>query len=232
VSNDDSAAALWSGRQRRSAKKTSPLRATAAPAPVIELVAVESLRPTQVAVGMRAVTWKRRKLEARVGKGKPIDKILSGRPLPAVRGPGRELYIVDNHHFGLALWQAEVESVYARVIEDCSALAPQSFWRHMEGAGRLYPFDENGERISPSRLPTWLHALRHDPFRDLAWQVREAGGFAKVATPFAEFRWATFFRHHISLATVRRNHEACVRKAMKLCRAREAAHLPGYIAAH
>lgn len=191
-------------------------------------VPLESLRPTQMAVGMRSVSRKRRKLESRVGKHKQIEKILISRPIPAVRGPGGALFIIDHHHFGLALWQAEVESAYAHVIDDISRLSPAAFWRRMEADGRLYPYDEAGQRIEPSLLPTWLHALRHDLFRDLAWDVREAGGFQKVAVPYAEFRWANFFRERIALSTLRRDHKNALRKALKLCRSKDAAHLPGY----
>ncbi len=192
------------------------------------LVGIDNLRPTQMAVGMRSVKHKRRRLEGRGAKA--IAKLLNGRPIPAVRGPGDELYIIDNHHFGLALWHAEVESAFARVIDDKSSLSPISFWRQMEAEGRLYPFDEEGRRVEPSSLPQGLHELRHDPYRDLAWEVREAGGFIKARIAYAEFQWANFFRDHIRQGIVRRNHDAAIEKALKLCRSHEAASLPGYIA--
>ena len=195
----------------------------------VVVVPVEALRPTQMAVGMRAVTFKRRKFESRVTHRKQARKVLSDKPIPTVRGPGGELFMIDNHHFGLALWQAEVDRAYARIIDDRSGLDVDQFWRSMEADGCLYPYDEDGRRIDPSRLPIWLHALRHDPYRDLAWAVREAGGFRKVRRPFAEFHWANYFRGHIALSTVRRNHEMAVRRALKICRLPGAAQLPGYL---
>ena len=193
-------------------------------------VQIESLRPTQMAVGMRSVKFKRRRLESRSAKS--IRKFLNGRPIPAVCGPGGELFIIDNHHFGLALWHAEVDGAYARIIDDKSALSPAAFWKRMEIEGRLYPYDEEGRRVAPDRLPLGLHELRHDPYRDLAWEVREAGGFVKSKVPYAEFRWANFFRESIGLSTVRRNYDAAIDRAMKLCRSKEAASLPGYIGRH
>ena len=190
-------------------------------------VPLDSLRPTQMSVGMRSVKHKRRRLESRSAKS--FERLLTGRPIPAVRGPGGELFIVDHHHFGLALWHAEVEHAWARVIDDKSRLSPAVFWRRMEAEGRLYPYDEEGRRIAPTALPLGLHELRHDPYRDLAWEVREAGGFVKSQIAYAEFHWANFFRQRIRLATVRRNHEAAVEKALRIARSRAAAKLPGYI---
>jgi hypothetical protein len=182
-----------------------------------------------MAVGMRAVTYKRRRIEERYGR-KKLERVLSDRPIPTVRGPGGCLFIIDNHHFGLALWQAEVRTAFAQIIDDCSHLNPLTFYRRMEAKGRLYPFDERGERVAPSRLPTWLHALRHDPYRDLAWSVREAGGFRKVKVPYTEFLWADHFREHIPLSLVRRDYNASIARALKLASSPNARCLPGWIA--
>lgn len=180
-----------------------------------------------MAVGMRSVKHKRRRLERRTRKS--LAKLLDGRPIPAVRGPDNDLFIIDNHHFGLALWHAEVEQAYARVIDDKSALRPSEFWNWMEAEGWLYPYNEEGRRVSPGDLPHRLHELRHDPYRDLAWEVREAGGFRKARVPYSEFRWANFFREHIGAATVRRNYEAAIEQAMQLCESPLASSLPGYV---
>lgn len=196
------------------------------------LMPIEMLRPTQMAVGMRSVKCKRRKIEDRVDQRKRLQKTLTRRPIPVVRGAGEELFMVDHHHFGLALWQAEVETAYVRVIEDISSLGEAAFWRQMEADGRVYPYDEEGRRIRPEHLPHRLHGLRDDPFRDLAWEVREAGGYQKTRIPYAEFQWANLFREHIKLASARRRTASAFERAMRLCRSREAAGLPGYLRAH
>lgn len=194
---------------------------------VIVRVPIDALRPTQTSVGMRSVKRKQLKIRDRGQRG--LDKVLRARPIPAVRGPGGELFIIDHHHFGLALWQADVSDVYARVIADRSRVSQPVFWRRMEADGRLYPFDERGERIRYDRLPAHLSELRHDPYRDIAWQVREAGGFEKSPIPYAEFRWANFFRERIPLARVRGDFDAAVGRAKRLSRCRSAADLPGYL---
>lgn len=219
-----------SSRQASPAPKTAD-NDSATQACDIKLVGIETLRPTQMAVGMRSVTHKRSKLDGVIGRRKQIEKLLSKRPIPVVRGPGRELFVIDHHHFGLALWQAQIDKAYIRVVDDLAHIPQAAFWRRMEAAGRLYPFDENGQRVEPWSLPPWLHSLRHDVYRDLAWEVREAGGFRKVATPYAEFRWADFLRDRISLPAIRRDYEAARASALRLCRTKAAAGLPGFAGA-
>jgi hypothetical protein len=189
---------------------------------------LDLLRPTQMAVGMRSVERKLQKIEKRADKPKKIEKVLQHRPIPAVYGPGGGLFIVDHHHFGMALTLAEIESAYVRIIADASDVSRAAFWRHMEADGRLHLYDERGQRVPPSLLPETLGDLRHDPFRDLAWDVREADGFFKVAEPYAEFRWANFFRSRIPSSIIRHDPKSALRTALKLCRSREAARLPGY----
>lgn len=194
-----------------------------------QIIRIEQLRPTQMAVGMRAVTFKRRKLEHRATKRRPLKKLALERAIPAIRGPGGEVFMVDNHHFGLAMWQAEQRKAQVVILGDLAHLSNDEFWSQMESSGLLYPFDESGNRVDPEELPLWLHSLRHDPFRDLAWSVREAGGFRKVRVPFVEFRWANYFRNHIPLECLRDSYSSAVRKAMKLSRSSDAKRLPGYV---
>ena len=97
----------------------------------------------------------------------------------------------------------------------------------MEAEGCLYPFDEEGRRIKPSRLPARLAGLRADPYRDLAWSVREAGGYDKGTRPYSEFAWADYFREQISERAIDRDYDAAVAKAVQLARRKDAAGLPG-----
>jgi len=41
--------------------------------------------------------------------------------------------------------------------------------------------------------------LAYDPYRSLAWIVREHHGYIKNNAPFSEFKWANFFRTRILL---------------------------------
>jgi len=193
------------------------------------LVPVDRLRPTQAAVGMRTVAAKRQNVERRREDSARIEKFLTKRPIPAVKGPGRHLYIIDHHHLGLALWQAEIQWAVIELVDDLSHLRLPAFWERMVDAGTLHPFDEQSRPIHPSRLPKRLGDLRHDPYRDLATSVRQGGGFLKSTVPYSEFSWANHFRERIPLEMIEDDYGRAVRRAMALARKREAATLPGFL---
>jgi hypothetical protein len=70
--------------------------------------------------------------------------------------------------------------------------------------------------------------LKRDAHRDLAWSVREAGGFMKSDLPYAEFRWAQFLRSRIPRTSVLRDFEYAHDRGMMLARSQAASHLPGF----
>ena len=193
------------------------------PAPLAEF------RPTQMAVGMRAVAAKRVKVERRTESARKLRKYLEKRPVPAILGPDGGYHIIDHHHLSLALWQSDVDEAFVTVIGDLSHLSKQGFLQKMSADRLLHSYDADGRRVCPTRLPASLGELKCDSYRDLAWSVREAGGFAKSAAPFAEFRWATFFRERIAAAAVRRDFERAHDSAMRLSRSWDARRLPGYL---
>ena len=51
----------------------------------------------------------------------------------------------------------------------------------------------------PQTLPTHIKDLAFDPYRSLAWIVREQHGYIKNNVPFSEFKWANFFRTRVLL---------------------------------
>jgi hypothetical protein len=186
-------------------------------------------RPTQMAVGMRAVAAKREKIERRAKSRRKLRRFLENRPVPAILGPGDGLFIIDHHHLSLALWQSEVDEAFVRLVGDLSHLSRDRFLHRMSGLGLLHAYDTHGRPICPTQLPETLGALRGDPYRDLAWSVRESGGFAKIAEPYAEFRWANFFRTRVPRSTVRRDFDLAHDRAMWLARSRAAVCMPGYV---
>jgi hypothetical protein len=178
---------------------------------------------------MKAVAAKREKVERRTDSRKAITRYLEKRPIPAVRGPGNDYYIIDHHHLSMALHQSEVTEAFVRVIGDLSRLPRAEFWRRMAERGCLHPYDHHGARIHPSALPAAIPHLKRDAYRDLAWSVREGGGFVKSERPYAEFRWAQFFRGRIPRTSVLRDFEHAHDRAMMLARSEGASHLPGFI---
>lgn len=180
---------------------------------------------------MRAVAAKRRKIERRTGSARKLRRYIEKRPVPAVLGPDDEFYIIDHHHLSLALWQSDVDEVLIRVVSDLSDLPQIAFLRAMTTFGWLHPYDANGEKICPTRLPASLDKLRADAYRDLAWSVREDGGFHKTTVPFSEFTWANFFRKRIPPSLLCRDFDRAHTRAMRLARSRDARYLPGSLAA-
>lgn len=192
-----------------------------------EPVPLTELRPTQMAVGMRAVEAKRRKIDRLADSARKLRRYLEERPVPAVLGPGENYYIIDHHHLSLALWQSEVEEVFVRVVDDLSDMPKRTFLRAMASLGWLHAYDARGREICPTRLPASLDRLRADRYRDLAWSVRQAGGFKKTHVPFSEFAWANFFRERIPANVVSRDFERAHERAMGLALSPEARSLPG-----
>jgi hypothetical protein len=188
-------------------------------------VAPADLRPTQLTVGYAEVAGKRAEWEKLPKKKR--KELLSRHWFPGVLGPGGKIYIVDHHHLGLALIEEKVDSVPVLVQRDFSWLEPAVFWRTMEFNRWAHPYDQHGQRTDYAAFPGDLSGLADDPYRTLAARVREAGGCAKDATPYAEFLWADFYRHQLKL-TAGKISAKLLQQALVLAHGHEAAYLPGW----
>jgi hypothetical protein len=201
-------------------------------------VDIQELKPTQGAVGMEQVALKTVKIRSKImatGKQETLNDYLRRNPQPIVVGPGGKLYIIDRHHLASALLMTFVPRTYGWIVSDQSKLSQESFWKFMEECNWVNPVNEKGERMtSYDQLPATLSDLGDNPFRSLAAFVRndekEGGGFSKVDEPFAEFRWAEFFREKLGLSAeeVSANFAKAEKKALKLAEHTDAADLPGY----
>ena len=184
------------------------------------------LRPTQMTAGFAEVALKRREW-ATLSK-KERKQLLQSHWFPAVFGPRGRHYIVDHHHLGLALHEEGVEQVKLAILDDLSYLAPTVFWRVMEQRNWVHPFDETGQRRPYTDIPTRITDLRDDPHRSLAGMLRTAGGYAKDASPFAEFLWADYLRPNVSRAQIRKDIALALREAQGLAKSPLARYLPGW----
>jgi hypothetical protein len=154
-------------------------------------------------------------------------------PEPVVKGPGGALFITDHHHLARAMADLGIESAFCQLEADYSVFDPSSFWAKMEGQHWVYLYDENGKGPrDPQDLPNTVKGLKDDPYRSLSGAVRHNGGFAKVSTPFAEFRWADFYRSKVSAADIDRNFKKAVKEATAMATKRSACSLPGYEGPH
>ena len=189
-------------------------------------VEIHRLRPTQITVGMIEVHDKRDKLLSL--KKSEQQEFLEAHAIPAVWGPDGKLYITDHHHLGRACDEAGVDSGFFLVEDDLSNVPIAQFWPKMAAAHWVHPIDQAGKPRPFEDLPDHLQKLVDDPYRSLAGYVRDAGGYEKSPTAFAEFLWADFFRPRVAIGPTRPDFQKSVDQAMKIATSPEAAHLPGY----
>lgn len=196
------------------------------PAPQFIDVKLEKLHPTQITVGKLEVALKRKQWGL-LGKKARIAALAS-HWFPAIFGPEGKYYIVDHHHFGLALLEEGVKTVSVTVLKDLGWLDPAKFWRVMDHHQWVHPYDSDGIRRDFHAVPYLLSHLHDDPYRSLAGELRRAGGYAKDVTPFSEFLWADFLRRRIKPRQVSRDFDAAAIKALKLAKSADADFLPGW----
>jgi hypothetical protein len=194
--------------------------------PIVDPVSIESLRPTQIAVGMREVEDKRQQLRQR--KPQKIGQFLGHHMIPVVLGPKKRHYVIDHHHLALALHKEGLRDVLVTVVSDLSALEPDAFWTVLDHHAWVYPYDASGRRRDFADIPKSVTHLQDDPFRSLAGALRRVGGFAKDITPFSEFLWADFLRRRMKRKSVEADFAAAVKQALRLAKGKEAQYLPGW----
>jgi hypothetical protein len=187
---------------------------------------IRKLRPTQLTVGMIEVHDKKKHLVAL--KEKERRDFMAAHPIPAVMGPQSELFITDHHHLGRAALEAGVATGFFEVEADFSQCDMAGFWREMDQHHWVHPLDPNGIRRRYAAIPHHLDKLADDVYRSLAGYVRNAGGYLKTPTAFAEFVWADFFRRSIAIEDVQIDFALAVKTAVALAHGPDAAGMPGY----
>ncbi|MEB0045232.1 MULTISPECIES: ParB-like protein [unclassified Pseudomonas] len=188
---------------------------------------LEKLHPTQLTVGLSEVAAKRQEWKKLKRKERAVA--LDNHWFPSVLGPDGNYYIVDHHHFGLALLQEEVKRVSLLVLKDLSFVDPVTFWNVMNFNQWAHPYDGRGARRSFEAIPKRIVDLQDDPYRSLAGLLRRAGGYAKDTAPYSEFLWADFFRSRIAGDLINELGPKLQAKAMGLARSQEARYLPGWV---
>ncbi len=194
--------------------------------PILKLVPILDLRPTQITMGAREV--KRKRDNWREKTAREEGTFLGDHLVPVVVGPGDVFYLVDHHHLALALHQEGQEKVLVEVQARLSHLGKDEFLRFMDKRAWLHPFDEKGRRQSPEALPKTVEGLVDDPFRSVAGELREAGGYSKDTTPFSEFLWADYLRDRMDATLARDNPKKALAAAWDIARHKDASFLPGW----
>jgi hypothetical protein len=194
--------------------------------PKLEESIIENLHPTQLTVGMIEVQDKAKRLASL----KPQEQrdFMQAHPIPAERGPQGALFITDHHHLGRAALEAGVKTGFFLTEADFSSSGMDEFWKQMDKNLWVHPLDQNGIRHLYSAIPVHLNELVDDVYRSVAGYVRDAGGYDKTPTAFAEFAWADFFRRSIPTELVRADFHAAVHAAVPLAQSHLAKGMPGF----
>ena len=124
------------------------------------------------------------------------------RPVPVVIRDDR-FYLVDHHHMARALHEelGRDNRLVVELLANLSMLSEAHFWKTMHARNWACLFDHfGGGPQLPQSLPEKIKDMEFDPYRSLAWIVRTHHGYVKNTAPFAEFRWANFFRERILLS--------------------------------
>lgn len=194
--------------------------------PYVKPVPLADLRPTQITVGMREVNEKRRRWQET--KGKKGAEFLGKHMMPVILGPKDRHYVIDHHHLGRALMDDGVEDILVSVVADLRKLEKEAFWIFLDNRGWMHPFDDAGHRRTYEDIPKSLTELVDDPFRSLAGELRQAGGYAKDTTPFSEFLWADFLRRRIKRKLVEEDFSQALEKALQFAKSEATDFLPGW----
>jgi hypothetical protein len=194
---------------------------------------VLDLKPMQIPVGMYEVDDKAKLLKDM--KDKKADEWLRKKAVPVVTDYKGRKRPVDHHHEARAAWEAGHGEVYAhhyfddKLHELIKGLTKEQFYAVTRAMGLYYDRDERGVARDPSDLPADTRGHTDDPYRSLAGKVRDAGGYDKTSEPFAEFKWANFFRERVKIGPTRADFEKSVAEAMRLVHDSAARDLPGYM---
>jgi hypothetical protein len=192
----------------------------------VKTLPIADLVPTQMTVGMREVEVKRRRWREKHSHN--AANYLSKHRPPVIFGPNARHYLIDRHHFTLALYEEGIWELPVLIVANMSGLSSDEFWKTLEVHNWTHPFDDQGQRHSYDSMPASLDDLIDDPFRSLAGALKRAGGYVKGKEPFTEFRWANFLRSRIPRQMIEHHFGHALALAMGVAHEAEAANLPGW----
>ena len=193
-------------------------------------ISVDQLFPTQLTYGEIEVARRAEKIADM--SARELAEYKREHTVPIVVGPGSRMYVLDHHHYSLALARAKGRrsTVIASVTANLANISTQDFWNEMAQHQWIYLFDENGQGPQPlASLGANLFQLKNDSFRSLAWRARKLGGYEDTEVPRADFLWANFFRAYFRRADVDSDFDTIAAQAEELAHSPQARHLPGYI---
>ena len=202
----------------------------------IKWIKLSKIAPTQFNIGIIAMKDKRDKMIAKYNKElkdrKKLEKYLLKKAAPAYLAENGQYYIVDRHHTSRALYEANlpIDEFPIIVIKDLSDMKLSDLFDYLGSINGLYLYENGQGPLDPRHLPDHIWELEDDPYRSLAWLVREEGGFEKVNVNFLEFIWANYFRKKITIHSGDESElDKLLPAAIDMAHHQDASHLPGYL---
>jgi hypothetical protein len=196
--------------------------------PTLVKAKLKTVRPTQMTAGFGQIDVKVKSFKkmSAAERERKLDKLFA----PGVVGPRGELFLIDHHHEAIAALRVGAKEIYLGVVADLSDVKERDFWIYLDHRSWVHCYDIDGDRRSFSEMPRRLGRIRDDPYRTLAANVRNKGGFAKSDLPFLEFLWANYFRNNISKGLLAENPKEALKRALTLSKSQKAKSLPGFAA--
>lgn len=193
---------------------------------------VLSLKPTQMAIGYYEVDKKIEMLKKM--KEHEIEEYLKEKQVPVILGPNNEYYMIDRHHLVRSAWESNIDEVHVELKADFSHLSYGDFWQAMKHAKWVLLQDQFGtEHDDYNLLPLSIRQMADDPYRSIAWILRETKIYSKSKQPYAEFLWANQLRIFNEIQIVEKNYDG-IEKAAKIAieiikkTPSKFKHLPGF----
>ena len=195
------------------------------PEPVLHPIPIMELRPTQITVGMREVEAKRKAFRE---KGAKSGTFLGNHMIPVALGPKKRPYILDHHHLALSLHLEGVEHVLISVVADLSSLDKETFWFVLAHKNWMHIYDATGKLRTHNDIPKTVTGMQDDPYRSLAGELRQHGGYAKDTAFYSEFLWADYLRRTIKAKLVADDFGQALKSALEVAKDHQASYLPGW----
>lgn len=191
---------------------------------------VLDLKPTQFSLGFYEVEVKIEKIKKM--KPEELTKYLNEKKVPVIIGPNNKPYMIDRHHLVRCCWELGIESVCVNVTSDLSHLSVEDFWEVMIKARWCHLYDQFGSGPhSYELLPENIRSMSNDPYRSLAWVLRENKVFIKQGNkvPFIEFYWANYLRKGVKYEHGKDGMKIMYKASMDfLKKDKDAKNLPGF----
>lgn len=194
-------------------------------------ISLDRLHPTQFTVAFEEAAEKAAKF--RKMPPQKQEAYVDDHAAPIVFGPRGLIYIVDHHTTVKVLLIAGRTSMTAKVLADFSDLSDDAFWARMKSNEWVWLYRDAcaSGPSSPLNLPGSVASMKDDPYRFLAKEVRNAGGYKDTEEVFfVGDRWARFFcQQGVSLGTSTEDFQKAVKIAADVAHGPAAAQLPGYL---